>query len=177
MHITETCEDGLLNIIADVQIAPAPVADGDDTPIIHEALKEKGLLPETQFVHTGYLDAELLAESKKNYGVDLFGPTRPDYRWQARAKQGFGMQDFKIDWERKKAICPEGRESVEWTPFVDNRGNDVIRLKFSTAHLGPVRAASCARSRAPGTRAGASPYARKSNTRHCKQRGSEKRPP
>ncbi len=137
VHITETCEDGLPNIITDVQTAPAPVADGDATPIIHEALKEKGLLPETQFVDTGYLDAELLAESKKNYGVDLFGPTRPDYRWQARAKQGFGMQDFEIDWEHKKAICPEGRESVEWTPFVDNRGNDVIRLKFSTTHCGP----------------------------------------
>ena len=85
---------------------------------------------------TGYLDAELLAESKQRYGVDLYGPTRPDYRWQPRAKQGFGMQDFEIDWDRKKAICPEGQESVEWTPFVDNRGNDVIRLKFSTGDCG-----------------------------------------
>jgi transposase len=136
IHITETCENGLPNIITDVQTAPAPVADGEATPIIHETLKGKDLLPETQFVDTGYLDAELLAESKKNYGVDLFGPTRPDYRWQARAKQGFGMQDFEIDWDRKKAICPEGHESVEWTPFVDNRGNDVIRLKFSTTDCG-----------------------------------------
>lgn len=54
-----------------MQTAPAPVADGDATPIIHEALKEKDLLPLTQFVDTGYLDAELLAESKKRYGVDL----------------------------------------------------------------------------------------------------------
>jgi len=136
LHLTETCEEGLPNIITDVQTAPAPVADGEATPIIHEALKEKGLLPQTQFVDTGYLDAELLAESKKNYGVDLYGPTRPDYRWQARAKQGFGMQDFEINWERKKATCPEGQESVEWTPFVDNRGNDVIRLKFSTSDCG-----------------------------------------
>jgi transposase len=136
VHLTETCEEGLPNIITDVQTAPAPVADGDATPLIHEALKEKNLLPEIQFVDTGYLDAELLAESKKNYSVDLYGPTRPDYRWQARAKQGFGMQDFEIDWDRKKAICPEGHESVEWTPFVDNRGNDVIRLKFSTTDCG-----------------------------------------
>jgi transposase len=136
VHITETCEEDLPNIITDVQTTPAPVADGDATPLIHEALKEKNLLPQIQFVDTGYLDAELLAESKKNYGVDLYGPTRPDYRWQARAKQGFGMQDFEIDWDRKKAICPEDHESVEWTPFVDNRGNDVIRLKFSTTDCG-----------------------------------------
>jgi transposase len=136
VHLTETCEEGLPNIITDVQTAPAPIADGDATPIIHEALKEKDLLPQIQFVDTGYLDAELLVESKRKYGVDLYGPTRPDYRWQARAKQGFGMQDFQIDWDRKKAICPEGHESVEWMPFVDNRGNDVIRLKFSTTDCG-----------------------------------------
>src|SRR5215213_2473849 len=136
VHLTETCEEGLPNIITDVQTAPAPIADGDATPIIHEALKEKDLLPQIQFVDTGYLDAELLVESKRKYGVDLYGPTRPDYRWQARAKQGFGMQDFQIDWDRKKAICPEGHESVKWTPFVDNRGNDVIRLKFSTTDCG-----------------------------------------
>jgi transposase len=136
VHLTETCEEGLPNIITDVQTAPAPIADGDATPIIHEALKEKDLLPQIQFVDTGYLDAELLVESKRKYRVDLYGPTRPDYRWQARAKQGFGMQDFQIDWDRKKAICPEGHESVEWTPFVDNRGNDVIRLKFSTTDCG-----------------------------------------
>jgi transposase len=81
VHLTETCEEGLPNIITDVQTAPAPIADGDATPIIHEALKEKDLLPQIQFVDTGYLDAELLVESKRKYGVDLYGPTRPDYRW------------------------------------------------------------------------------------------------
>ena len=89
-----------------MQTAPAPVADGDATPIIHETLKEKELLPETQFVDTGYLDAELLAQSKQNYGVDLYGPTRRDHRGQARAKQGFGVQDFEIDWERERLSAP-----------------------------------------------------------------------
>jgi transposase len=44
VHLTETCEEDAPNIITDVQTAPAPVADGDATPIIHEALKEKNLL-------------------------------------------------------------------------------------------------------------------------------------
>jgi transposase len=95
VHLTETCEEGAPKIITDVQTAPAPVADGDATPIIHEALKEKNLLPETQFVDTGYLDAGLLAQSERNYGVDLFGPTRRDHRGKARAKRGFGAQDFR----------------------------------------------------------------------------------
>lgn len=139
VHLTETCEEGAPSIITDVQTTPAPVADGDATPIIHQTLKEKDLLPETQFVDTGYLDAELLAQSKRNYGVDLFGPTRQDHRGKARAKHGFGAQDFEIDWEREKAICPEGHESIGWAPLVDNRGGDVIRIKFSARDCGPCR--------------------------------------
>jgi transposase len=131
IHMTETCEDGLPNIITDVQTAPAPVADGDATPIIHEALKEKNLLPETQFVDTGYLDAELLAESQKNYGVDLFGPTRPDYKWQAREKTGFEAAAFTIDWKKEVATCPENKKSLSWTPAIDGQDNKVMKIKFS----------------------------------------------
>lgn len=131
IHITETCEEGLPNIITDVQTAPGPVADGDATPLIHEALKERGLLPERQFVDTGYLDAELLAESKKNYGVDLYGPTRPDYKWQAREKSGFEAAAFTIDWENEVATCPEGRKSLSWTPAIDRQDTKVMKIKFS----------------------------------------------
>jgi transposase len=131
IHITETCEEGLPNIITDVQTAPAPVADGDATPIIHETLKEKDLLPETQFVDTGYLDAELLAESKQRYGVDLFGPTRPDYKWQAREKTGFEAAAFTIDWEKEVATCPENKKSLSWTPAIDKQDNKVMKIKFS----------------------------------------------
>jgi transposase len=131
VHITETCEEGLPSIITDVQTAPGPVSDGDATPIIHEALKKKGLLPERQFVDTGYLDAELLAESKKNYGVDLYGPTRPDYKWQAREKTGFEAAAFSIDWEGEVATCPEGKQSLSWTPAIDRQNVKVMKIKFS----------------------------------------------
>jgi transposase len=105
------------------------VADGDATPIIHEALKEKDLLPETQFVDAGYLDAELLAESKKNYGVDLYGPTRPDYKWQAREKSGFEASAF--DWDNEVAMCPEGKQSLSWMPAIDRQDTKVMKIKFS----------------------------------------------
>jgi transposase len=131
VHLTETCEDDLPSIITDVQTALALVADGDATPLIHEALAEKGLLPETQFVDTGYLDAELLAKSRKKYGVDLYGPTRPDYKWQAKEGTGFEAAAFSIDVENEVATCPEGIESISWTPAIDNRDNHVMKIKFS----------------------------------------------
>ncbi len=114
-----------------MQTTPGPVADGDATPIIHEALKEKDLLPETQFVDTGYLDAELLAQSKKNYGVELFGPTRPYYKWQARENTGFEAATFTINWENEVAICPEGKKSISWSPAIDRQDNKVMKIKFS----------------------------------------------
>jgi transposase len=132
VHLTETCDDDLPSVITDVQTAPAPVADGDATPLIHEALAEKDLLPETQFVDTGYLDAELLAESRRKYGVDLYGPTRPDYKWQAKEGTGFEAAAFSIDVHGEVATCPEGNESISWTPAVDNRHNRVVKIKFSS---------------------------------------------
>jgi transposase len=82
-------------------------------------------------VDTGFLDAALLVASRDEYGVELLGPTRGDYRWQARAGEGFDVQQFQIDWEHERATCPAGRTSLSWTPAVDKRTNAVIKVKFS----------------------------------------------
>ena len=39
---------------------------------------------------------------------------------------------FLIDWQAEQAICPEGHRSSSWTPAIDNRTNEVIKIKFST---------------------------------------------
>lgn len=137
MHLTETCDDDAPNILTDVRTAPATVADGEATPLIHEALEEKDLLPETQFVDTGYLDAELLFESKEKYGVDLFGPTRPDRKWQAKERTGFEAAAFTLDWKNEVATCPEGKKSISWSPAIDNRYNRVMKIKFSSKDCMP----------------------------------------
>ena len=81
---------------------------------------------------TGFLDAGLLVESRDDYGVDLLGPTRLDYHWQAREGAGFDVEHFQIDWDQHQARCPSGKTSISWTPAVDNRGNAVIEVKFSS---------------------------------------------
>jgi len=133
VHLTETCADDVPNLITHVETTPAPVADGARTPAIHAALEDKQLLPGQHLLDTGYLDAELFATIPQAYGVDLIGPTRPDVKSQARARQGFAAADLTIDWERRQAICPEGHTSSSWTPAVDNRKNEVIKIKFSGA--------------------------------------------
>ncbi len=141
VHLTETCEDRAPHLIVHVETTPAPVADGDVTPRIHGALRGSELLPSKHIVDTGYVDAELLVDSRGEYGVDLLGPTRPDYRWQASAGEGFAASDFTIDWDQEHATCPEGRTSSGWTPAVDRGHNQVIKIKFSAKDCGecPVR--------------------------------------
>jgi transposase len=131
VHVTETCEDDAPHVITHVETTAGPVSDGAVTPRIHEALAHANLLPRTHIVDTGYLDAELLATSQREYGVDLLGPTRPDYKWQAQAAQGFDVSHFQIDWAQHRATCPGGRTSISWTPAVDDRANEVVKIKFS----------------------------------------------
>jgi transposase len=136
IHLTETCDDETPRLITHVETTPAPTADGVVTPLVHQALERKHLLPKTHLVDTGYLDAQLLASSQQEYGVDLLGPVRPYVKWQAQAGQGFDAQSFVIDWERQQAICPEGRVSISWTPAVDNRQTPVIKITLSSTDCG-----------------------------------------
>jgi transposase len=132
VHLTEACEDDLPPLITHVETTIGPASDGAATPKIHAGLQQRHLLPGTHIVDTGFLDADLFVKSRDDYGVDLLGPTRLDYHWQARAGAGFDAQHFRIDWDRQHATCPAGKTSTGWTPAVDHRGHAVIKVKFSS---------------------------------------------
>lgn len=131
VHLTETCDDDAPHLISHVITTPAPVADGDVTPQVHAALRQKDLLPAKHLADTAYIDAELLVDSRQEFVIDLIGPTRPDYRWQAKAGAGFAAGDFVIDWDHQQATCPAGKCSASWTPAVDRGHNEVIKIKVS----------------------------------------------
>jgi transposase len=75
-------------------------------------------------------------DSRRKYGVDLIGPTRPDYKWQSKAGEGFEASDFTINWDQQEATCPEGRTSTGWSPALDRGHNEVIKIKFSAKDWG-----------------------------------------
>ena len=132
VHLTESCDEDSPHLITHVETTSGSVADGAVIGCIHETLKEHDLLPDIHLVDRGYVDAELLANSRQEYAVDLFGPARGDIHGQARAGKGFEAAQFRVDWEAEQAICPAGCRSISWTLAVDNRDNDVIKLKFAT---------------------------------------------
>jgi transposase len=133
VHLTESCEDEMPHLITHVETTAAPTGDGDAVPLIHEMLKEQGLLPDRHLVDTGYVDAERLVESKRDYGVDLYGPARGDQKRQAREAKGFAAGQFQVDWEQQQVTCPQGCVSNSWTPAQDRRGNPLVKIKFSSS--------------------------------------------
>ncbi len=91
VHFTEVCDDAQPPLIVHVETTTAPVVDGDMTSVIHAAPKEERRLPREHAVDTGSLEAALLVTSRKEYGVDLVGPTRLDDHWQAQELTGFAL--------------------------------------------------------------------------------------
>ena len=57
-------------------------------------------------------------------------------KWQANTAQGIDASQFLIDWEHQQAICPQGQRSISWTPAIDHRKNEVIKIKFSSKVCG-----------------------------------------
>jgi len=137
VHLTETCDDESPHLITHVETTPAPLADDAIVPRIHEALAQRDLLPGVHLVDTGYVDAAELVSSQQDYEVDLFGPTRLDYHWQAREETGFEASQFVVDWQNECATCPAGQTSSSWTPAQDRRGNPVIKIKFAMQDCRP----------------------------------------
>jgi transposase len=71
-----------------------------------------------------------LVESNRKYGIDLLGPMVEDSSWQAKAGGGFALADFKIDWENKRAICPQGKVSGRWQPARADYGMEIVYIDF-----------------------------------------------
>ncbi len=132
VHLRETCEPEEIHLITNVETTTGPIADGDVTESIHASLEANNLLPSKHVVDTGYLDAELLVTTQEQYQVDLLGPTRANHRWQAKEAKGFASFDFTVDWQNQTVTCPNGKTSASWTPAIDGRDNDVIKMNKSS---------------------------------------------
>lgn len=131
VHFSETCDEKSPRLVTNVLTTRATEQDVSATADIHRSLKKKGLLPARHLVDAGYVDAELLVESEKQYRVDLFGPTRVDPSWQARTG-GYAAEQFLIDWDKRQAICPEGKASTYWYEqrTREQYEREVVKIRF-----------------------------------------------
>jgi transposase len=67
--------------------------------------------------------------------------TANDRQWQGRITDGFTIERFQIDWDRRQVTCPQGRGSVGWSETTSSHGRAVVHVTFDPADclLCPVR--------------------------------------
>jgi transposase len=137
VHLTESCDEDAPHLITDVHTTPAPISDFDMTPPIQAALAERQLLPQEHLLDMGYVTAEHLVNSQSQHHIDLVGPVAPDPSWQARSDTSFGTADFTIDWHARQAWCPQGCQSVQWLPWKDRHGHEIVHIRFAARDCSP----------------------------------------
>ena len=88
VHLTETCQTPQVEaaegqdsratpqLIVQIETTLADVQDVQVTADIQQALAQAELVPDEQIVDSGYVDAELLVSSHRDYGIHLLGTAR-----------------------------------------------------------------------------------------------------
>ena len=147
VHLTESCEEDLPNLITNVRTTVATATDVKQLCVIQERLEHSGLLPAEQLADAAYVCGSNLVSSHARK-IDLIGPPYQDNSWQAKAKEGFDIANFPVDWEKKVVTCPRGRESIRWSETETARGRSMIHVEFSPSECAacPSRP-SCTRSK------------------------------
>ncbi len=74
VFFTESCDAAAPRIITNIMTTGAGASDVSQTAEIHEALKNKQLLPKVHLADGGFTDTDLLLGSTTDYGVELLGP-------------------------------------------------------------------------------------------------------
>lgn len=140
-HLTESCDDELPHLVTHVETTLATQADSVVVEPIHAELKRKDCLPGVHLVDNGYGSGTAFVQSQQNYGVDLFGPARPDVSWQAQTEAFFDISHFRIDFENQSVTCPQGYTSRQWFERTGRRGKPALMVKFpaSVCCACPVR--------------------------------------
>lgn len=139
-HVTETCDAESAHLVTHVKTDQAMRPDMTCTAEIHERLAAKGLLPAEHFVDAGYVDAALLAASRRDHGIALEGPVRAITKRRSGAEQAYELRHFVIDWTREQVTCPQGKTSATWRAGLDGVGAPRIGAVFSRTDCGACAA-------------------------------------
>lgn len=136
VHLTETCQEDAPRLITDVETTPATRHDSKVTSHIQDKLATHGRLPEVHLVDEGYMEMDLLMESRKK-GVDLVGRLPARKNWQDRVEGAFDHTHFRIDWQNRTVTCPNGKTSVHSYSGKTVRGTPNVTFLFDKKDCQP----------------------------------------
>ncbi|MGW2232183.1 IS1182 family transposase, partial [Streptomyces formicae] len=138
-HLTETCAPDGPNVITDVATTAATTHDSQVLPGIHTRLARRGLLPAEHLVDGGYTSLIHLERAAREHQVTVSGPLTVNPTRQHRQGDGFGRDDFHIDYDRRQVTCPNGQVSVGWHgyPTSELAGAPLIVARFTQSQCQP----------------------------------------
>ena len=141
VHMTETCDPDLPGLITHVLVTNATLADIRAVPLVHSALEKKQLLPDRHLMDAGYTSIEIMQATRSQYNVEMVGPTHQSSSWQDGTPEAYGVDRFRIDWEKKEVYCPQNFLSRSWYELVNKQGASFIRVEWNqrTCERCPVR--------------------------------------
>jgi len=154
LHISETCDDPPAcgcpaagrcahdvrpNLVTCVMTTRATVCDTEMTAPVNTALHGRDLAPGRHYLDSGYGSALSILDAARLAGITLVTPLRADGSRQARARSGYDLTAFAIDYGARTATCPQGRTATGWTP-ARAAGRDVIVVRFGITTCRPCPA-------------------------------------
>ena len=99
-----------IQFITDIDVVPANADDSQATLDIERRLLAQDLKPQEHIVDKGYVSGANLAHSAQ-LSIELVGPAPADH---SRKPAGYKQRDFKLDFEKQTALCPQGQTSEKW---------------------------------------------------------------
>lgn len=137
VHLTETCEADLPELVVQVKTTLAPEPDVKQTLAVQQELARRALLPEEHLIDGGYLESDVLV--KHPAGLHIIGPLPPDTSWQAKAGKGFDVAHFQVDWSSQRVSCPQGHQSRSWRERPEREGQIQVSFAKAVCQACPVR--------------------------------------
>lgn len=139
LHVMETSDENEpVHLVT--QVAVTQATEGDQEKMHHLQPSPGSMAPRVQEleVDSGYVTGENLVDLADD-DIQVIGPVLPDTSWQA--KQGYGRDQFQVDWQEHEATCPAGAKSQAWIPHEDPRGYGTIQVRFAaqTCQVCPVK--------------------------------------
>lgn len=144
VQVAETVQEGSLekgeptpNFITAMVTQPATASDDAGLPLVEEEQEKMGLDQATHlYVDGAYVSAERLAEAQAQ-GREFIGPAQSPPHKEGR----FSVEDFQINVEERKAICPAGKENTQCSRL-DEEGRQQVNYRFEWSthcHECPLR--------------------------------------
>jgi transposase len=141
VHLTEACEPDLPHLIVNVETTGATADDAEMTQVIHQRLAGRRLTPGEHAVDAGYVSAGQILAARDDHGITLLGPVGADTTQAGRGGTGqepaLAQAAFSIDWDARKATCPQGAASISWSDQRKPSGTPVARVHFALADCDP----------------------------------------